>query len=481
MAANAKIQKKKKRGSYDNKLILWISVGLAAFLALIIGIYLILTITTGFIGKVDGYKIYDYEYRYFLQSVLSEEYSENFTEPENYSDMTSEEVDKLLEEFWTDERKADCAQKALDDAREFKGMYSLAVKNGYKLNSAERAELKQQIDTYYNLYINYGYSSEMVLNYFFFGMSLSEYKEYAIQQSAIEKYKAVLKEKYEATDDDLRAIYEEDPDFYRLVSIRYFQVNKPKEPSKPKDANGKEISADTTNADDKAKYDDYLKDLEEYKKTLAEAKKYAEDVMNAFNAGKSYTVKDKDGKETEYKKFADLIKAESDDNTSTSNSGLFEVNSESTIDEKLKEFALSMQWDEERKQIIKVEKKDDEEEKDESSEEDKTEGDADAQTADEENTEEKPEIVVEAPMTALEIIETDSAFYVVRAENIEDFDNTKESEEGKADSIKDQIKTEWLEKEAVKELEQMVANAGSKFSIKAKKQDKIDEITASMF
>jgi hypothetical protein len=84
-------------------------------------------------------------------------------------------------------------------------------------------------------------------------------------------------------------------------------------------------------------------------------------------------------------------------------------------------------------------------------------------------------------MTALEIIETDGAFYVVRAENIEDFDNTKESEEGAKDSIKDTIKTEWLEDEAVKELKQMVANAGSKFDVKGKKQDKIDEILAKQF
>lgn len=481
MAANAMKKNQKKKGTYDNKIIMWISIGLAVFVALIIGVYFIITATTGFIGKVDGYKIYDYEYQYYLETALSEEYSENYEEPENADDMSEEELAAHYDAFWTEERKAECAKKALDEVRKFKAMYSLAVKNGYKLNSTERANIKSQVDSYYNLYLNYGYSSEMILQYFFFGMSLSEYKDYAVQQSAIEKYKVDLKEKYEATEDDLRAIYDEDPDYYRSVSIRYLQINKPTKPSVPKDSSGNEIKPDTTVADDKAKYDDYLKDLEEYEKDLEEAKTFAEAVMAAYNAGKSYTVKDDKDKETEYKEFADIVKGESDDKNSSSNSGLYEVNSESTLAEELVDFALSMQWNEDRTQIIKVEKEDDEGKEEESNE---TTGQSDGEDATEggEATEdEKPEVVVKAPMTALEIIETDGAFYVIRAEDIEDFDNSKESKEGAKDSIKDVIEAEWLEDEAVKELEQMVNNAGSKFDVTGKKQDKMDEILKGMF
>lgn len=480
MAAKAMKKNQKKKGSYDNKLIMWISIGLAVFVALIIGVYFIITATTGFIGKVDGYKIFDYEYQYYLELAISEEYSENYEEPENADDMSDEELSAHQKAFWTEERKAKCAEKALDDARKFKAMYSLSVKNGYKLNSTEKANLKSQIDTYYSMYLNYGYSSEMILNYFFFGMSLSEYKEYAIQQSAIEKYKTVLKEKYEATEDDLREIYDKDPDYYRLVSIRYLQVNKPTKPSVPKDSSGKEISADTTNADEKAKYDDYLKDLEKYNKDLEEAKTFAEAVMAAYNAGLTYTVKDDNGKETEYKTFADIVKGESDDKQSSTNSGLYEVSSGSSLNEKLVEFALSMQWNEDRTQIIKVveedEDKEDKEEDKKDEESSEKEDSADAQSDDESKEETKKD-----PMTALEVIETDTAFYVVRAEDIEDFDNSVESKEGAADSIKDKIKVEWLEDEAVKELEQMVENAGSKFKVDGKKQDKIDEMLKAAF
>jgi hypothetical protein len=60
----------KSKKSYDNKLITWISVGLGAFVAIVVAIVLIITLTTGYVAKVDGLKIYDYEYRYFLQNAM---------------------------------------------------------------------------------------------------------------------------------------------------------------------------------------------------------------------------------------------------------------------------------------------------------------------------------------------------------------------------------------------------------------------------
>ena len=45
--------------------------GLAgAFVAVVIAIVLIITMTTGYIAKVDGLKIYDYEYNFFLQQAM---------------------------------------------------------------------------------------------------------------------------------------------------------------------------------------------------------------------------------------------------------------------------------------------------------------------------------------------------------------------------------------------------------------------------
>ena len=67
MASNLKVKKSKK--SYDNKVITWISIGLAAFIVVVVAIVLIITLTTGYVAKVDGLKIYDYEYIYFLHAV----------------------------------------------------------------------------------------------------------------------------------------------------------------------------------------------------------------------------------------------------------------------------------------------------------------------------------------------------------------------------------------------------------------------------
>ena len=104
MASNLKVKKSKK--SYDNKVITWISIGLAAFIVVVVAIVLIITLTTGYVAKVDGLKIYDYEYIYFLQSAMYTEYSENFEEPEGFDDLSTEEQDALTKEFWTDERRS---------------------------------------------------------------------------------------------------------------------------------------------------------------------------------------------------------------------------------------------------------------------------------------------------------------------------------------------------------------------------------------
>ena len=73
---------KKNKKSYDNKLITWISVSLGAFVAIVVAIVLIITMTTGYVAKVDGLKIYDYEYKYFLQNAIYELQDEEFDKPE---------------------------------------------------------------------------------------------------------------------------------------------------------------------------------------------------------------------------------------------------------------------------------------------------------------------------------------------------------------------------------------------------------------
>lgn len=463
----------KNKKNYDNKLITWISVGLGAFVAVVVAIVLIITLTTGYVAKVDGLKIYDYEYRYFLQNAMYKLQDEEYKEPDNFDEMTDEEKDESYKSFWTDERKAEAAKNALEDARQFKAQYRLAVEAGHKLSSEEKTNLKSNITSYYNQYMSYGYSEEMVEAYFLGGMKLSDYKDYSILQATIEKYKAALKEKMNPTDAELKAIYDENPDDYRTIGVRQFQIDV-----------GVEKPTDEKASDYQTKLDKYN---EAYKKALEAAK----EVMDTYNAGKTMNTykKDKDGNyvlndkgektvDRENLSFIDYIKAESDDPNSSKEGGLSQINniSPSTIDE-ITDYALSMIWNEDRTQIIKKEAdKDteaDKEVKDEPQAQD-AETDKDAEKEDDKKEE-------NSVMTELEIIETQTAIFVVRAESITDYENSTESEKGAADSIKDRIKAEWLEEKAVEKLEALVNEKGDAYKVESKKEEDIKAINDSIF
>ena len=459
---------KKNKKSYDNKLITWISVSLGAFVAIVVAIVLIITMTTGYVAKVDGLKIYDYEYKYFLQNAIYELQDEEFDKPENFDELSAEEQDKLYKDFWTDERKAKAATNAMDDARQFKAQYRLAREAGHKLSSTEKTNLKANISSTYNQYLSYGYSEEMVQMYFLGGMTLSEYKDFAILQTTIEKYKVELKEDMNPTDDELRAIYDENPDDYRKIGIRQFQIDV-----------GVEKPTDEKAEDYQTKLDKYE---EAYKKALAEAK----EIMEAYNSGKKlstykkndkgeFTLDDKGNKIVDQKdlSFIDYIKAESDEAESSKSGGLSEINnvSPSTIDE-ITDYALSMQWNEDRTKIVQTKTETDKEDDAE------TEEKPEAQDAEEKEEDKKEENTV---MTELSIIETQTAIFVVRAESITDYENSKESAEGAADSIKDKIKTEWLEDKAVEKLEAMVNEKGDAYKVESKKDEEINEINKEFF
>lgn len=103
---------------------------------------------------------------------------------------------------------------------------------------------------------------------------------------------------------------------------------------------------------------------------------------------------------------------------------------------------------------------------------------ADSQEKDKEN---KGEDDKESVMTALTVLETEKAVYVVRAESITDYENSQESKEGAADSIKDKIKSEWLEDKAVEDLKGKVNDEGDKYKITGKKEEEIKKLNEAMF
>ena len=137
-----------------------------------------------------------------------------------------------------------------------------------------------------------------------------------------------------------------------------------------------------------------------------------------------------------------------------------------------------MIWNEDRTQIIKKEADKEEDKNTETDKEVKDEPQVqDAETDKEaDKTDEKKDV-----MTKLEIIETETAIFVVRAESITDYENSTESEKGAADSIKDRIKAEWLEDKAVEKLKAMVNEKGDAYKVESKKEEDIKAINDSIF
>lgn len=488
MATNLKA--KKKTGTYDNKLILWISAGLAAFVILVVGIFSIVTYSTNYVARVNGDKIYTYEYKYFLQKAIAEK----FEEPEGYAEMTSAEKEKAFNEFFTDEVKKECQAEALEEARQFKASYKMAVNAGFKLTAEQRANAKSYIDYQLNMYTSsYGLDIATATYYITGGtMELDEYKEYSIRQMAIENYKTELKKDYTVTTEEMKELYDKDPDEYRTLSGRVYKFAIPSKPTVPKDKDGKEISKDTTDEELKKEYTKYEESLKEYEQKVANFIKLCDEMEAAINAGEKYTLydrdyvtyeikKDKDGKEVILVKDGDFeaLCAMSSWSQASSNKGVITVGAgQKSGVEEIDEYLLQMQWNETRDGFIFVEEK----------EEDKKEDSASTSSTSEEKKEEDKK-VTPSKLHKIEIKNDDgvlTGLYLVRVENIDDFDTEVEKKEDdkdeeKLNAVQTGIKAEILEDKAVAELKEKVKNAGDKYAVSSKKQERLDEILDSMF
>ena len=93
MATN--IKAKKKKGSYDNKLIKWIAIGLAALVVLIVALMIIVNVSGSYVAKAGSEKIYTYEFKYFLSQAIYEEYDAEFDnfegKPDDYDTLPEAE------------------------------------------------------------------------------------------------------------------------------------------------------------------------------------------------------------------------------------------------------------------------------------------------------------------------------------------------------------------------------------------------------
>ena len=487
MAKNVK--NKKKRSNYDDKLIMIIAASVGAALAVIVAAICIISYTGSYVAKVDGERIMKYEYEYFLTNAKQEMENDAVE-----AGTLAEDADaNAIAEFWTDAKKKEAADKALEEAKKWKAQYILAEEKGFDLGYKERNEYKQnleyQIYSQYSQYSSY-YTYDAFVEMYLGGMSLKDYQSIAIQSAAISAYKEDMKEDYTTTDDELRNLYNETPDDFRKINMSVLALAKPTKPTEvkaPEEGTDKKES-DFSSTAEWTKYSEALKSYNEYKEKLTEYETKLKEVENRQKA--ILEALKKDGKYTEEKKEDAKEESKDDakkDSASTENKdsadskyvykdatladiaakegvlfteekGAVTINSVSKSGyDTLDELALNMQWkDDTHKVIVCV--KDDQEVADYNG----------------------GETVDGITYTQYVAVSDDSYCYVLRCVGIDDFDTSKESKEGAEDSVKDAVKRQLYEDRATETLEKKVKDAGKKFNVKGKKQAEIDKIVKSV-
>ncbi len=374
---------KKKVSSYDDKLIKIIGAALAGAVALLVAVILVVSFSTSYVCKVGGKRVMTYEYRLFLGSAMEQMLTEAEEAHEGEKDFDAKG-------FWTAEKIAEAEEKALNDVCEWKANYLIAKKEGYGLSWSERNEYKANVEAqiqyayqyqmYYTQNSNLSYSA--FLESYLSGMTMDEYKDYAVQDKCISDFVAALKEGYTPTDAQLEEKFNSDKDAYRQVILYTFAVEKPDEPKKelgeePKKPDAEEGSKEYTAYEAALKeYEKLKKEWDEYNTELAELKEKVELIYEGLLEDGTYTgkgikeleVKDElkkdsdktesDKKKTEIKDYKDatlevLAETEGDLFADTKGKHEFNKNTE-TEDLVLDDYALSLDWTDENRVSIKT-------------------------------------------------------------------------------------------------------------------------------
>lgn len=516
---NKKRPVKKVVSSYDTKLI-WIVV--AAVVVITAGILAAVAINAfnnSFIGRVDGMRVQKYEYNYFLKSVMSEMESE------------AEEADEDFDEdtFWTDEKKAEAKEKAIDEVVKWSAEYKIAIANGGKLTKEEKTNISNNLNSYisyyYQLYTQY-YSSTYTLDQIcqmVTGVTydeLDEYTEYLCKQEAINKYLEKQEETYNVSDlyfkdedgnkkssaeDAIKDQYNSKIDEYRRIEMTVLAISKGtaptaptvvEEPTKPEteDETSTEYVEYTTKL---ASYNEYLEkkatyetELEEFNKTVAELKTKVETMRTQLNEKGTYTGKgyaevateEKDSEGNAVKAIKDytdatietIAETESTLYSSTKGANTFtgEVTDDSSF---LAKLAQSMNWVDDTYKEVK------------SNLADKEEGSEDTTDYTFESIQDNGKF----KETKLKLFEDDDNFYVVKVTGILDLNTSTEEPAEKSEddedaeeeelSVRQTVINDLKAVKSVDDIEKLVADAGDKYALKGRKDKVVDAVVEELF
>ncbi len=429
------------------------------------------------IAKVGGVSVYDYEYNMYLDKFVYKMREDAVEAGTLKEDATTEEITA----FWTDERKQEVADKAMEEVCKWKAEYVLAKEKGFELTSKEtnslRENLNYQVQSVYQQYSVYYTYEEFVQMYV--GMNMDQYVKVYIQDETITRYKDSLKNEYSATDAELKESYDKAPDDYRFITLRVFGLAKPEKPEEVKlpdfmkneDGSEKEVKesdlTDTQKTEYKA-YKEYKTKLAIYNYDIKEVKDRLDDMSKQLNETGKYNENDETDETDEsststandlYKDatLADIVRNEGKMFTDTA--GVKEINAVTSSGyDTLDEYALTMQWADDACTKIQSEQKD----KDGND----IVADADGETVD------------KITYTKYVVLEDDDYIYVVRCEGIEDFANSTESSEGVADSVKDNVRKELYEEKACLEISNQISGDPETYEVTDVDQQAIDDVVS---
>lgn len=468
------VRKKKKKGTIDStnfKKIMFITAIIIAVVASFFVIRLYIKSSKNYIGKIENTKIYTYEFKYYFYNALSD-FELGIEYPDN---VTQDQKNDIRSTFWTTKNSdgktpVDIAMDiALEEVQLYKASYVISKKAGYALSSSEQKTVKTSVDAtiqnYYDYYQEqeekYGtsYTYEQIKNIVCGMLPVDQYKEISIKQSAIEAYKEkVLKASYDLLESDLRNKYEEDVNAYRTVEIRTLQYNKLIEPTKPTKNDGSEININDSDFEQyKNIYENYVIEHNEYLIKQQNLINKVNSICTQINSTGTYTEQaiDEETGTVYYKyqnsDFVTLVNSESDETDVSTTAGLFEVTSETEHEiSEITNFAKTAIYNDNRTKI----------------------------TSEYNGQIIGPSVKQGSIASQVVLIEKESKYYIVRVENIIDFDNSVESEPDAADSIKDIIKKNLIEEMAVEDLKELAKD--TKYQINEKKENTIEEIRKEM-
>lgn len=217
-------KKKKKSVSSDNTLIVSVIVFLTILVVAVTVIAVYLSDAGSYVGRVNGQKIYTYEYQTFLDKAMNDQFSIMPRADAN----TNPPIEEIQKYFTTaDENSKTPYDKAKEAAmllaKNFKASVIMAKNAKVSLTNDEKLQYTNYIDQSIAQYTQQGMSATAITG----GLSTKDYKLFALDNAQVEKYKKdKIVPTFNPTDDELSKYYTESEDLYRTLSVKVIFASK---------------------------------------------------------------------------------------------------------------------------------------------------------------------------------------------------------------------------------------------------------------